>query len=114
MLDLTKPLQTTDGEEVKLISKNGWNEEYPLGFLIITNDGDDFYWFSYDGEQYFPDYDNSYEIINKSTKVTKWMNIYKDDSEYETKLLYDDELQAKDEAMFNEYYVTTVKVEWGE
>ena len=114
MLDLTKPLQTTDGHKVKLISKNGWEERYPLGFLIITDNGDDFSWFSYEGEEYSPDHFPSYEIINKPTKVTKWMNVYRDEAWYETKLLYDDELQAKDEAMFNEYYVTTVKVEWEE
>jgi len=55
---------------------------------------------------------NGMNVFNRKIKVTKWLNIYKHDNVYGTRLFFDSEAEAFEQRATN--YVATVRIEFEE
>lgn len=120
-LELTKknhPIQTRDGNSVKIICYDRKHPKYPIVALINYGDS-----VTEDIEEYTINgiscnYSPQADLVMAPTKKEGWINIYKciaGGYEYESdSYIYDSAEEAKECKRNDGSYITTIKIEWEE
>ena len=105
---------TRDGREVRIICTD-MNSEYPL-IALVTDKKDNTespFVYTKNGRYFFEETNN--DLFFAPTKKEGWVNIYKDEElPFTSGDIYENEKEAKEEAIGDPGFIATIKIEWEE
>lgn len=114
MLDLTKPVQTRDGQPVRIICTDRQNsEDFVVVGLVQTMFGEEAtQTWRLDGSfSLRKSSEHSFDLINVPVKREGWINIYGDANQFFGNI-YPSEAAAKEDRLSSA--IATIKIEWEE
>ena len=106
---------TRKGIDAKIICTDGSNKTYPIFALIQNGEGKDVLSFTNEGIN-TEGYESSFDLFFATEKKSGWINLYKSENKVmlDSRNLYDSEKSAKDNIIYTDDYITTIKIEWEE
>ena len=107
---------TGDGRKVKILCTNR-KGPYPIVALVENHDSDNESVYSYRENGLYSMFSQSEEnnLFFAPEKHEGWVNVYRNsDSDTYAGAVYDSQEDAKKRKVFDENYVTTIKIEWEE
>ncbi len=109
-----KPVCTRDGNPARIICWDRKDDEFPIVALVYEFGKEFTKTYRIDG-RYFSDCNDDSDLMMHSVKKEGWVNVYKNESGYETGVtVYDDEDSSIIIGRTYDRYITTVKIEWEE
>ena len=113
----SRKLVTGDGRKVKILCTNR-KSTYPIVALVENHDSDNESVYSYRENGLYSMFSQSEEnnLFFAPETHEGWINIYRNEDEdyYKGMVIFSSKEDAKKRKMFDENYVTTIKIEWEE
>ena len=113
----SRKLVTGDGRKVKILCTNR-KSTYPIVALVENHDSDNESVYSYRENGLYSMFSQSEEnnLFFAPEKHEGWINVYRNSDSGHTYAgaVYDSQEDAKKRKVFDENYVTTIKIEWEE
>ena len=104
---------TRDGREVRIICTDAKGEE-PIIALVYNNIRDEENVYTYNRDGYFyKNNDSCLDLFFAPAKKEGWVNVYRDNNTTYIGDVYPNEKDAK-ENKDEDFYITTIKIEWEE
>lgn len=104
---------TRKGIDAKIICTDGSNKTYPIFALIQNEEGKDVLSYTNEGMN-TEGYKSSFDLFFAPQKKEGWINLFKVNSATTTGEVYNTEEEAKDNIIYTDDYITTIKIEWEE
>ena len=103
---------TRDGRAVRIICTDAKGEE-PIVALLYNKNRDEENVYTYNRDGRFYKNDSCLDLCFPTTKREGWVNIYRDNNTTYIGDVYPNEKDAK-ENKDEDFYITTIKIEWEE
>ena len=106
---------TRKGIDAKIICTDGSIKAYPIFALIQNEEGKDVLSFTNEGIN-TEGYESSFDLFFVTENKNGWINLCKSENKVmlDSRNLYDSEKSAKDNIIYTDDYITTIKIEWEE
>ena len=106
---------TRKGIDAKIICTDGSIKAYPIFALIQNGEGKDVLSFTNEGRN-TEGYESSFDLFFVTENKNGWINLCKSENKVmlDSRNLYDSEKSAKDNIIYTDDYITTIKIEWEE